>query len=217
MCRSGRREFPSVRGTPLNDPMLALTGDICNELEVRVIMKHDKVTSLGNRGDKTIDERDGSMLSSGRKCALYFNSPSMIGVSHRYRRKGCEAVGKLAVVGRGPGRVTEFKGHGWAHGDVSLCRQGCERRGDCGFRQASEHARIRQIPRPRHLCAVTSSLVCRIEVEASVLAEECDEFKSTFGVDNLSECGVDGVSESPRPEDRRRFTGDILVYINGCL
>jgi hypothetical protein len=64
---------------------------------------------------------------------------------------------------------------------------------------------------------VPSPLVCRIEVEASVLAEERDEFKSTFGVDNLPECGVDGVSESPRPEDRRRFTRDILIYINGCL
>jgi hypothetical protein len=180
-------------------------------------MKHDKVTSLGNRGDKTIDERDGSMLASGRKCALYLNSPSMIGVSHSYRRKGCEAVRKLAVVGRGPGRVTEFKGHGWAHGDLSLCCQGCECRGDSGFRQTSEHARVRQIPRPRHLRAVTPSLVCRIEVEASVLAEERDEFESTLGVYNFSECGVDGVSESPRPEDRRRLTCDILVYINGCL
>ena len=113
-------------------------------------MKDDKVTGLGNGGEKTIYERDGPMLTSGRESTLDFKSPSMVSISHWYRRKGCEAVGKFPVIGRGSGRVAEFKGDGRAYDDLSLCCQGCERRGDRGFRKPSEDAGIHQEPRPRH-------------------------------------------------------------------
>lgn len=36
-------------------------------------------------------------------------------------------------------------------------------------------------------------------------------------VDNFLEGRADGVSESRRPEDRRRLRGAISAYINGCV
>jgi len=60
-------------------------------------------------------------------------------------------------------------------------------------------------------------LVGRVEVKASGFAEERDELESALGVHNFPQGRVDGVSESPRPEDRRCLAGDILIYINRCL
>lgn len=54
----------SVRCSAWNDPLLGLAGDLGNELEVRVVVQHHEVPSLGGGGDQRVDERQGAVVAS---------------------------------------------------------------------------------------------------------------------------------------------------------
>ncbi len=56
-----------------------------------------------------------------------------------------------------------------------------------------------------------------LEVEATRIAEQRDELKASFGVDNLPQRRIDRVPQRRGSENSRRLSCDIPIDLNGCL
>ena len=67
--------------------MLLLPRDLGDDLEIRVIVKHDQIAGLGDRGNEAVNERNSPMLAPRREGSLDLQSPTVIGVGDQDRRK----------------------------------------------------------------------------------------------------------------------------------
>lgn len=61
--------------------------DVGDELEVGVVVQHDKVPRFGNRGHEPVHEREGPMLATGGESGLDLKGPSVIGLGRGHGRE----------------------------------------------------------------------------------------------------------------------------------
>lgn len=196
---------------------MGLAGDQSNQFEVGVVMQHGQVPSLRCRGDQGVDEGEGSLLAPGREGGLDFEGSSVVCIGGRHRWKGVEAVGDLPVVVRASGRVAELKGDRIAQGNLSARSQWRECRGHSGFGQPCENTGVDQISDACHLLVGAPRPFGGFEVEATILAEQGDEFEPPPGMDDFVQSGVDRRPQGSRAENRGSLSKDILVNLDGCL
>ena len=151
------------------------------------------------------------MLATGGESRLDLKDAPVVSVGRWHGREGGQALGQGLVVVGVPSRVAELERHRGAQAHQPCRGQRRERRNHRRLRQASEDARVGEIAGPRHLPVGAPSRLRGVEVEPPLLAQDCDEFKSTLGVHDLSEGGVDGLAQRPGSEDGSRLTLDILI------
>jgi hypothetical protein len=141
----------------------------------------------------------------------------MVRLQCRQLREGQEAVHYLPVVLGGTGREPQFEEDRRADCNQSLGGERRERRAHGRLRQAREHAGVGKIAGPGQLFSTTPSIFCRQKVEPALLAQQCYQFQTSLGLDNLAKRSIDGLPEGLGAKNHRRFVGDIPINLNRCL
>jgi len=180
-------------------------------------VQHGKPAGFGGRGNEGIDERERAMLASGCKSGLDLKCSLVISVRGRYRGKRPQSVGDLPVVVGASGRVPEFERDRVAQSNLSPGGKWGEGCGHGWLGQPCEDAGVDQVPDACHLFVGSPRPFGLVEVEATVLGEQGDEFQSAPGVDDFAQGCIDRRPQRGRAENLSGLLYDVWVNFDGCL
>ena len=125
------------------------------------------------------------MLGAMGEKPLQLDRSEMVAVGRGYRSERPETAHDRVVVGDIAGAESEFEHNGCTYCYAGLSDEGCEGRGNRGFRKPREGACVDQVRRGGQLLRASPGSVGRVEVKSIWFAEQCYEFESTLRVDDL--------------------------------
>ena len=148
---------------------------------------------------------------------LHFEAAPVVRLGHRKVRERYQAISNREIVIVAAGGEAEFEGDWRADADLSRCRGYSERGCDTRLRETGEDAGVGQVVESRQLLAGSPGVLCDLEVEASFLSEEGDQFEATARVYDLVKRRVDRLTKGRRAEDLCRLLCDISIDLDGRL